>query len=291
MKTIISFLLFLLFSYIALSIFFNCDWCNYSKNNQNQGDFILSTPEDIVSKKVIKNSNTLFILNDASDTLYRYEDTLKVLPNSDSIILPQTFNNVVQDLKQYLDTHPTAAIQIASTFLNEDTNKKSELLKKRMLRLKKRLTNDQINGNRIFVDSTSNRSGQALDIRLLEMDATKLKAYDDKISKKLLYSRFNGYRFKPDTALINYTKELKSYLQRHPSKQISVTGHTDSIGSIKNNLWFGKIRAKNVKKYLISQGIDEEKIKIYSKGEQAPIAPNDTEANKAKNRRIEIIIN
>jgi outer membrane protein OmpA-like peptidoglycan-associated protein len=45
-----------------------------------------------------------------------------------------------------------------------------------------------------------------------------------------------------------------------------------------------------VKKYLVEQGVPEDKIEIQSKGEKDPKYPNDTPENRAKNRRVEIIV-
>ena len=59
----------------------------------------------------------------------------------------------------------------------------------------------------------------------------------------------------------------------------------------KANFWFGKQRALNVKKYFESQGIPAVKLKASSKGETSPVVPNDSEENRAKNRRIEITVN
>ena len=70
-----------------------------------------------------------------------------------------------------------------------------------------------------------------------------------------------------------------------------MTGHTDDVGDEEANLWFGQQRANNVRQYLISQGIDADKVKATSKGESNPIVPNTSEENRAKNRRIEIIVN
>lgn len=291
MKPITACLVFLLYSYITISIYFNCNWCKYNQNTEILTDQIAVSTIDTDTTRIIKPSNKLVILKGAVDTLFVYPTNIKVLPKTDSIILPIDFDTVIQDLEEYLDTNPTSAIEITSKLDTSETADHILLQRRRALLLRKKIITKHINGNRIYIDSVSKNAGQILNIRVIKMDSTRLKVYENKITRKLLYSRFNGYRFKPDTALIAYTKEIKSYLQRYPSKVISVIGHTDSIGSLKNNLWFGKIRAKNVKKYLVSEGIDQEKIKIYSKGETSPIAPNDTEINKAKNRRIEIIIN
>lgn len=69
-----------------------------------------------------------------------------------------------------------------------------------------------------------------------------------------------------------------------------IVGHTCNIGSEEVNYLVGLERAKRVKQYLVEQGIPKSKIQIGSKGAAEPKFPNDTRANRAKNRRVEIII-
>jgi chemotaxis protein MotB len=80
-------------------------------------------------------------------------------------------------------------------------------------------------------------------------------------------------------------------------QQIVVQGFTDneSIGPVlakkyTTNLELSSARADNVVEYLISKGVPSSIISAQGFGEQRPVAPNDTEANKAKNRRVEIIV-
>ncbi|WP_052345228.1 OmpA family protein [Alkaliflexus imshenetskii] len=69
-----------------------------------------------------------------------------------------------------------------------------------------------------------------------------------------------------------------------------VVGHTCSIGSDAANHRVGLERANSVKRYLVQRGVAAEKIHIESMGEINPKYPNDTPINRAKNRRVEIIV-
>ncbi len=69
-----------------------------------------------------------------------------------------------------------------------------------------------------------------------------------------------------------------------------VVGHTCNIGSNEVNYRIGLDRALRVKKYLVEQGVPEDKIQIKSMGEKEPKYTNDSPANRAKNRRVEIIV-
>lgn len=67
-------------------------------------------------------------------------------------------------------------------------------------------------------------------------------------------------------------------------------GHTDSIGSDAYNQKLSERRAASVKSYLVSKGIDPNRIYTEGKGEKQPIASNSTREGRAKNRRVEIEI-
>lgn len=83
--------------------------------------------------------------------------------------------------------------------------------------------------------------------------------------------------------------------QKYAGKPIDVVGHTDT-DPIKKSKWkdnweLSAQRALTVARYLIKQGIDEERIRAVGCGESKPIASNANAAGKAKNRRVEIVVN
>jgi OOP family OmpA-OmpF porin len=79
-------------------------------------------------------------------------------------------------------------------------------------------------------------------------------------------------------------------LRNDPTLRAMVVGHTDSVGSDEANLRLSLRRAEAVRNYLVTQGINPARITVDGKGESQPVVPNDTEANRAKNRRVEITL-
>lgn len=69
---------------------------------------------------------------------------------------------------------------------------------------------------------------------------------------------------------------------------VIVVGHTDAIGTSAYNMKLGARRAEAVRAFLISNGIEKNRVYTESKGESNPIADNKTAQGRAKNRRVEI---
>jgi outer membrane protein OmpA-like peptidoglycan-associated protein len=79
-------------------------------------------------------------------------------------------------------------------------------------------------------------------------------------------------------------------LQKNAGIRIEVSGHTDNIGSASINKKISKSRALTVKNYLVSRGVEQDRIEYEGYGFDQPIAPNDTPDGRAKNRRVEVKI-
>lgn len=71
-------------------------------------------------------------------------------------------------------------------------------------------------------------------------------------------------------------------------ESIHVDGHTDSVGADDYNMDLSVRRARSVSDYLVSQGVDAEKITTRGHGETQPVADNSTNAGRQQNRRVEI---
>ncbi len=82
-----------------------------------------------------------------------------------------------------------------------------------------------------------------------------------------------------------------SYLKDNPNIKIEIHGHTDNVGNRSDNQKLSENRAKSVRDYLVFQGIDAKRVVRYKGfGESKPVASNNTEQGRAKNRRTEFVI-
>ncbi len=102
-------------------------------------------------------------------------------------------------------------------------------------------------------------------------------------------------QFKTGTAEIVRSAEndatlgaVLAILQTHPEiSRVRVEGHTDDQGAAAANKRLSQARAESVKKWLAAKGIAGTRLAAAGFGSEKPLAPNDSEANRAKNRRVE----
>lgn len=85
-------------------------------------------------------------------------------------------------------------------------------------------------------------------------------------------------------------ENLSTSLKNNPETTILIVGHTDATGSGDYNKRLSERRAGAVKTYAQSQGISAMRLTTEGRGEDEPIADNDTETGRAQNRRVEIVI-
>ena len=105
----------------------------------------------------------------------------------------------------------------------------------------------------------------------------------------------SSIRFEPSSASFSAGSEtalndLLQLLQKHPERRIKVAGHTDTSGRRQVNLELSRQRASAVTDYLSARGIPRQQLLSQGYGSSQPIASNDTEIGRSKNRRIEIIV-
>lgn len=97
-----------------------------------------------------------------------------------------------------------------------------------------------------------------------------------------------SYTLKPEFRAT--LSQVAQSMNEYPNSLIDVYGHTDSTGSDAYNQTLSENRARTVANYLISQGVSAARIRSQGFGETLPVASNDTEEGRMKNRRVEIKI-
>ena len=83
--------------------------------------------------------------------------------------------------------------------------------------------------------------------------------------------------------------EMVKLLNGSPALKVYVVGHTDSVGSLESNLKLSSARADSVVKAIAARGIAVARLKSAGVGPYSPVASNDTDGGRAKNRRVELV--
>ncbi len=85
-------------------------------------------------------------------------------------------------------------------------------------------------------------------------------------------------------------EKIANVLKDYDKTAIHLVGHTDSTGSDALNQKLSLDRAETVASFMGSRGVPSSRMKVWGRGESEPIATNDTDAGRARNRRVDIVI-
>jgi OmpA-OmpF porin, OOP family len=152
----------------------------------------------------------------------------------------------------------------------------------------------------IWVEVSPVPNGYEYKLRILEQEAMKQDVVADAAALKAGLAEsghveLQGVFFdtgkadlKPESEAA--LKEVAKMLQQSADIKVWVVGHTDYVGTPESNLTLSSARAASVVKYLAGQGIDAKRLGSFGAGPYAPVAPNNTEEGKAKNRRVELVV-
>lgn len=128
----------------------------------------------------------------------------------------------------------------------------------------------------------------ALKSKPQDMD-TDLQLYDGSLlSKYLKYINFKSNDASLDEEAYRSLDALILQLKKFPKVKFVINGHADNSGTDLINLKLSQERADAVKNYLVSKKVDVKRISTQALGSAYPIASNDVEEGRAKNRRVEI---
>jgi len=104
-----------------------------------------------------------------------------------------------------------------------------------------------------------------------------------------IYFDTDSHTIKPESEPT--LKEIALYLKEHPDVKIFVVGHTDNRGTYRHNLDLSQRRAESVVEWLVKKGgVDRSRLIPVGVGPVAPVSTNLTEEGRAKNRRVELVL-
>ncbi|WP_437596526.1 carboxypeptidase regulatory-like domain-containing protein [Sorangium sp. So ce590] len=121
-----------------------------------------------------------------------------------------------------------------------------------------------------------------------KVSLVKVQGNEIKISRQIHFETDSAKILGDSNALM---EEIADVLQRNPNiRKVEIQGHTDNTGGREHNQTLSEARANSVRAWLARAGVDASRLLAKGYGQDRPVAPNVTPANKAKNRRVQFII-
>jgi outer membrane protein OmpA-like peptidoglycan-associated protein len=113
--------------------------------------------------------------------------------------------------------------------------------------------------------------------------------------KEVLDKALQGVNFETGKAILTKASfpaldAVVKVMKEDPTYKLKITGHTDNTGTAETNMQLSKDRAQAVEQYLESKGLDADRFIVIGFGNTRPVASNETEEGRARNRRVEFTI-
>lgn len=201
----------------------------------------------------------------------------------------------VDSLRKDMDTAKAdiATLKQGSSELqkrNEELQRQSDEQEEKAKELKKNMEHIQN-----MVKDSFERMAKEYKKHISERPAVNFPSSVDKNTKarKGDVFRLNNVEFDRNSSFLqkqSYTEldKVISFMDVNPNTTIRIMGHTDYLASDEYNQWLSDRRAKRVYDYLEEKGVSKDRMTYIGFGKKVPIADNETEEGRAKNRRVEI---
>jgi outer membrane protein OmpA-like peptidoglycan-associated protein len=137
--------------------------------------------------------------------------------------------------------------------------------------------------------------GHQMDQQAKELDQNIPGAVVERVGEGIQVTFESGLLFDFDSDVVKAEaaqnlRNLSTSLDKYPNTDLLVVGHTDAVGSDTYNQELSERRARSTALYLVSQGVDADRLRTVGRGEVEPVVTNDTDAGRSQNRRVEVAI-
>jgi len=137
--------------------------------------------------------------------------------------------------------------------------------------------------------------GHQMDQQAKEIQQNIPGAVVERVGEGLQVTFASGLLFDYDSDVLREAARknlatLAASLEKYPNTDLMIVGHTDATGPDAYNMTLSERRAAAAASYLASQGVTRTRLRSTGRGETEPVAPNDSEADRQKNRRVEVAI-
>lgn len=291
---------------IGLLVF--CVWAGYSRyhyvckiKGKCEAAAPIVTPGDS-TKQLPPRTSDLAVKSGDEVILEGYEQ-FGFYEGGSEPVMTESNDKFIKDLAAWLKDNPDRKLKIGGKYLatekEVDTGIMENLGLIRANNLRALLIQAGIAEDRMSLDSDQLVEGSILS-KPIYFDVPEAAAIEEFAEVAMTFTNmtysdanfeYNSAVFDPGTQFKTYADSVKIHFDDNQEKTLTIVGHTDAKGGDSYNMKLGLERAKSAKKYFEALGIDGKIIKVESQGKKEPIAPNDTDENRQKNRRVNIIIN
>lgn len=302
---------------IALTILIGT-WLHYSfcccgcceKQVPNEETFVTTTEEETQKEPSINNSklNIKGFNFQSENSSYSTEKNFTFLNSNFDIIQPlsDSINLGIEELKKSIENSNNKFIITGKYSSKEENNSifpnlgiaRATAIKNHLIT--KGIPEDKLQVSSLLSDEITLKGDTLINSTIYNLnsinEAQSLNNWSD--LKNEINSNPIRLYFNTGQSTINLTQTEKNklgkiiqYINNVDNSKILITGHTDNTtGTNNTNEYYSAKRAEFAKDYLVSNGISAAKIVTEGKAETMPIANNETEEGRAKNRRAEISI-
>ncbi|MEM9850285.1 MAG: OmpA family protein [Bacteroidota bacterium] len=214
--------------------------------------------------------------------------------------VPVELQSFIGKIASYLQNHPDRRLVVTGLYAAEEKSQDAELGLVRAaaiesLLLDKSVPAIQIKGQQDMSEAITIKEdyvSHAIRFHFESMPTqaallAEMKAHLN-AQKIRLYFDLDAKTIQLTPAQRKFFEDLRFFLDNNQTQKVSVTGFTDNQGQPRQNKRLGRERAAFVRDFMIDLGIARPQILTDSQGEAQPISSNDTAADRAKNRRVEV---
>jgi outer membrane protein OmpA-like peptidoglycan-associated protein len=148
----------------------------------------------------------------------------------------------------------------------------------------------EADSSRILADNAAREAAIKAEDMQRQIDALQAKSTERGIVLTLGDVLFTSGRADLKAGAAENLSRLVHFLNENADRKVEIEGHTDNVGSDDYNQSLSQRRADSVKSFLMQQGIGSDRIVASGKGEQRPVADNESEGGRQQTRRVEVII-
>ena len=137
--------------------------------------------------------------------------------------------------------------------------------------------------------------GHQMDQQAKEIDQNVPGATVERVGEGIQVTFESGLLFAFDSDVVREEaranlRNLAASLHKYPDSDLLIVGHTDDVGSDSYNQRLSERRARAAADFLASQGVAPSRLRATGLGETEPVVANESDANRARNRRVEVAI-